>query len=418
METAFKDIISIVSTFNSEIRCHEYLAQTRWGVDTKCPKENCNNSSNNYSIIRNDRGRKRLVFKCSKCRRQFSAKQGTIFQNSNIPTVKWFSAIFFFSTCKKGISSVSLGKQVGVTQKTAWFMLQKLRMLVEGENNAVNLSDYVEADEAYCGARKNRDKRLSARIYEQKIRRIVWNAEGKKEKKSRIEKENKNAEKGKKIPNYNNLFKKMMSSEKFLGGEQFYETLSQRIHKFQPIHYRKNIFGMVERDIVSFELGPNGKYKKVVHKYGRLVLRKVGRHRGEICKANLFPILKDHVSKTAHLMTDEHKSYYNMKAYFSAHSRIKHTRKEGKSVQYVEGCVHTNTIENVWLQFKKMEKGVYTQFAWQYTDRYLAEYVFRFNSRMLKAEEISNKLLESAVTSNASSLKSIYLEDDYFYIAT
>lgn len=417
MESCFKNLISIVSTFNSEVKCHEYLANIRWGLDTKCPKENCQNSANNYSFLRNDKGRKRLVFKCSKCRKQFSAKPGTIFQNSNIPTVKWFSAIFFFSNSKKGISSVSLGKQLGVTQKTAWFMLQKLRKLVENANNEIELIDFVEADEAYCGAKKNRDKRLSAKIYERKIQRIEWDAEGKKEKASRLEKEKSNAEKGKKMPIYKDRFKDMMNSEKYLGGEQYYETKLQRMLHIQPIHYRKNIFGMVERDIVSFELGPNGKYKKVIHKYGKLILRKVGRHRGEICKANLFPILKKHVSRTAHLMTDEHKAYYNMKAYFAAHSRIKHTRKEGKSVQYVEGCVHTNTIENVWLQFKKMEKGTYTQFSWRYTDRYLAEFVFRWNSRMLKTEDISNKLLQSAVTSKASSLKSIFLKDEYFYIA-
>lgn len=417
MESCFKNLISIVSTFNSEVKCHEYLANMRWGASKICPKNDCRNSYNNYSILRKDRGKERLIFKCSKCRKQFSAKPGTIFHNSNVPTVKWFSAIYFFSTSKKGISSTQLSKHIGVTQKTAWYILQKLRKLVEDSNNEIELTDFVEADEAYCGAKKNRDKRLSAKIYERKIQRIEWDAEGKKEKLSRLEKENHNAEKGKKIPVYKNRLMEMMNSEKYLGGEQYYESKNQRMLRYQPIHYRKNIFGMVERDIVSFELGPSGKYKKVIHKYGRLVLRKVGRHRGEICKANLFPILKDHVSKTAHLMTDEHKAYFNMKTYFSAHSRIKHTRKEGKSVQYVEGCTHTNTIENVWLQFKKMEKGIYTQFSWAYTDRYLAEFVFRWNSRMLKPEEIVFNLMAQAITGDFSSLKSIHLKDKYYYLA-
>lgn len=73
----------------------------------------------------------RRMFQCKECRKQFSAKVGTIFEDSPLPLDKWFVAVWCVANCKNGISSYELARAVGVTQKTAWFMLQRIRLAME-----------------------------------------------------------------------------------------------------------------------------------------------------------------------------------------------------------------------------------------------------------------------------------------------
>jgi transposase-like protein len=90
------------------------------------------------------------TFKCSSCKKRFSVRVGSIFQDSNIPLRKWFMAIYLITNHKKGISSVQLAKDIGVTQKTSWFMLHRLRH--ESKRTVFNqFQGTVEADECYVG---------------------------------------------------------------------------------------------------------------------------------------------------------------------------------------------------------------------------------------------------------------------------
>ena len=89
-------------------------------------------------------------FKCKHCNKIYSYKTGTIFENTKIPMRKWFIAIYLFSSHKKGISSHQLSRDLSIAQKTAWFMLQRIREVMKNDNNNSE-SGTFEADEAYIG---------------------------------------------------------------------------------------------------------------------------------------------------------------------------------------------------------------------------------------------------------------------------
>jgi transposase-like protein len=91
-------------------------------------------------------------WKCKDCRKQFSAKVGTIFEDSALPLSKWFPAFWLIVNAKNGISSYEIGRSLGVTQKTGWFMLQRIRLAVQN-NSIVKMSGQVESDETFIGGR-------------------------------------------------------------------------------------------------------------------------------------------------------------------------------------------------------------------------------------------------------------------------
>ena len=97
--------------FPDEDSCRKYLEKRRWGNTPTCP--HCGNAQ---KIYRYKNGK---TFKCAHCKKQFSVKTGTIYENSNIPLQKWFLTFYLISLSKKGISSIELSKTLGVTQKSA-----------------------------------------------------------------------------------------------------------------------------------------------------------------------------------------------------------------------------------------------------------------------------------------------------------
>jgi transposase-like protein len=95
---------------------------------------------------------------------QFSIKVGTIFEDSAISLDKWLLAMWMLANCKNGVSSYEIHRAIGVTQKTAWFMLQRIRLAMQGEN-AGTLSGEVEVDETYIGGKaRNMHKDRKARM--------------------------------------------------------------------------------------------------------------------------------------------------------------------------------------------------------------------------------------------------------------
>ena len=147
----FNNFLDMVQYFSNEKVCLEHLKQMRWKDGIQCP--HCGEKK----IYELKGANKR--FKCSGCRKQFTAKVGSIFEDTKIPLNKWFIAVYLISSHKKGISSIQLGKDLGVTQKTAWFMLHRLRHA--SKTNAFNapLKNIVEADESYIGGKeKNKHK--------------------------------------------------------------------------------------------------------------------------------------------------------------------------------------------------------------------------------------------------------------------
>ena len=132
--------------FSDYANCHKAVCEIRWpdGV-VKCPT--CGSSAVTY--LANAR-----VWKCyaKHDRAKFSLKVGTVFEDSPLPLQKWLPALWLLTNCKNGISSYELGRALGVTQKTAWFMLSRLRLALQAEHGG-KIGGEVEADETYIGGK-------------------------------------------------------------------------------------------------------------------------------------------------------------------------------------------------------------------------------------------------------------------------
>lgn len=150
----FRNLIEVTTYFADKKVCEDELEKLRWKDGTiKCP--HCQSTKKIYRTKRS--------FKCSECNKQFSVKKGTIFENSPISLQKWFVAIYIISSHKKGISSHQLGKDIGVRQATAWFMLQRIRFALENKSFNVKLSNVVEVDETYVGG-KNSNRHANKKV--------------------------------------------------------------------------------------------------------------------------------------------------------------------------------------------------------------------------------------------------------------
>lgn len=124
---------------------HDYFVALRWPNGIACPRMGC--GSADISAIKN-----RNAWRCRDCKRHFSVKVNTVFEDSPIGFDKWLPAMWLLSANRNGISSCELARGLGVTQKTAWFMLHRLRLSMQTETFD-KLSGEVEADEAYIGGK-------------------------------------------------------------------------------------------------------------------------------------------------------------------------------------------------------------------------------------------------------------------------
>ena len=115
----YNTLLDLLTTFKDELACQQHLAQMKWSGKVISP------FTGSDRVYKFKDGK---TFKCAETRKKFNARTGTIFEESKIPLQKWFGAIYLITNHKKGISSVQLSKDLGVTQKTAWFMLHRLRM--------------------------------------------------------------------------------------------------------------------------------------------------------------------------------------------------------------------------------------------------------------------------------------------------
>lgn len=144
----FHSLLHMIDTLHTEEDCREYLEDMRWHGEPVCP--HCGSISKyHYKLTQN--GKFKGLWKCKDCRKRFTVTQGTMSEGSHVPLKKWFYAIYLFLGHKKGISSVQLAKDIDVTQKTAWFMLSRIRVNLKDDD--ANFDDFTQVDETYVGGK-------------------------------------------------------------------------------------------------------------------------------------------------------------------------------------------------------------------------------------------------------------------------
>ncbi len=155
MELRFKSLPALLNHFKDEATCIKYLELKRWNGKPICP--HCGNDR----VYRTNRG-----FKCAKvtCHKKFSVTVGTVLENSKIKLSIWFAAIYVVTAHKKGISSLQLSRDLGVCQKTAWFMLHRIREMLRVKQ-PVLLTGEIQGDETFVGG-KNKNRHANKKIKE------------------------------------------------------------------------------------------------------------------------------------------------------------------------------------------------------------------------------------------------------------
>jgi transposase-like protein len=291
----FKNLIEVTTYFAEESRCKEHLYKLRWnGGEPVCP--HCGHDKA-YNL------KKEFTYKCAKCRKPFSVTKGTIFENSPISLQKWFVAIYLITSHKKGISSLQLSKDISITQKSAWFLLQRIRYAVRTRDFNKQLENDVEIDETYVGG-KNKNRHFDKRV-------------------------------------------------EFSQGRSGKDKVA--------------VFGILERK-------------------GKVVAMSVKNTSGKVLK----PLILKHVSNDANLMSDEWNAYKGLNRFFN-HQIVRHGQGE-----YVNGNVHTNTIEGFWSLLKRGIIGIYHNVSLKHIDKYIDEFEYRYNTRHKgESERFLNMLSKS-----------------------
>lgn len=282
METP-QTLLAAVAYFSDPDRAHEYFVAVRWPHGIACPRMGCGSASVQYI-------KTRKLWRCKDCKREFTAKVGTIFEDSPLPLTKWLPAVWMISAARNGISSCELARALGVTQKTAWFMLHRIRLAMRSETFE-KLEGEVEVDETFIG------------------------------------------------PKYKSQNRRPLEDEK-----------EKRGHK-GPAYRRVTVLGMRER---------GGKVRAWVVK--------------KQSDAGPAPKGWDNITAGSTVYTDALQSYHLLKHDY-VHHVINHAEK------YVDGKVHTNSIENFWGVLKRTIGGTYICPRPKHLDAYLDEQIFRYNER-------------------------------------
>lgn len=276
----FKSVLDLIKIFPSEQSCIDHLEILRWNGNVTSPFDT-------ESSVYKCKGNK---YKCKNSGKYFNVKTETIFDNTKIELQKWFLAIWICTSYKKGISSVQLSKEISVTQKTAWFMLQRIRNCFGIDDNEM-LDGIIESDETFVGGK------------------------------------NKNRHKDKKVP---------MSQ-----GRSFKD--------------KTPVLGLLERG-------------------GRLRCFVIPNTQAK----TLQPIIRRNVEKGSVFISDEWLGYNGLH-YDYDHHVVDHAKKQ--YVDFDNPEIHSNTIEGFWSILKRGNNGIYNWWSRKHMQKYVNEFVFRYNLR-------------------------------------
>lgn len=327
--------------FGTEEKCTDYLVDLKWDGRPKC--HHCGNQHLNYFIST------RNIWKCSSCKKQFSVKKNTIFEDSKLSLTTWFKALYYFATFKRGVSSCQLAKLLEIEQRTAWFVLQRLREAIGDENDSF-LQGIVELDELYVSPNTARDARR------QRLKKAHDEAQ---DKIHGLSKSKRRRQRGYPLQSGGQKGKRRTKAELELKGKRI------------PFEQPKVILGMAERG-------------------GKVVLRTLGLGEKHRSHEHIYPHLRNHISRSSIIYTDEANVYDKISSEFKGRETVNHKNKE-----YVRGDVHVNSIENVWKHFDKAIEGVWFWMSMWHLQRYLNEHAFHWNARILTEREKVNTLIQN-----------------------
>lgn len=143
------ELNAFIETFDTDEKCAGHLAAIRWPNGPVCDK--CGSV--------NDAGKSKRprYWHCKGCGQMFSVTAGTPMAKTRLPLPKWFAAIFLIVTSSKGISSMALSRQIGVSYKTAWFLTHRVRAMLDNDDSL--LKGVVEADETYIGGKRRKGQK-------------------------------------------------------------------------------------------------------------------------------------------------------------------------------------------------------------------------------------------------------------------
>lgn len=158
-ETEPKTLQQAVIYFSNPQNCLNYLVSRRWPDGVICPR--CGRKDPSFLAKQN-----KWQCRSGHPQRQFSIKTGTIFEDSPLGLDKWLTTVWMVTNCKNGVSSYEIHRAIGVTQKTAWFMLHRIRLAMQTGTFTTKLNGFVEVDETYIGGRaRNMHKSVIAKKF-------------------------------------------------------------------------------------------------------------------------------------------------------------------------------------------------------------------------------------------------------------